>query len=110
MPHGAIWRDDVERVRALVTKHPHLLHEMARGTKECNWGPPMSYAANLGRELLQLEVDVLDRWRLGETRHRLALRFELANRFVPELSAAGMNLDLVYSHRDVGGDCAASEG
>ena len=46
----AIWRDDVERVRTLVTKHPHLLHEMARGTKECNWGPPMSYAANLGRD------------------------------------------------------------
>ena len=46
----AIWRDDVRAVRALVTKHPNLLHEMARGHKECNWGPPMSYAANLGRD------------------------------------------------------------
>ena len=46
----AIWRDDVSAVRALVTKHPNLLHEMARGTKDCNWGPPMSYAANLGRD------------------------------------------------------------
>jgi hypothetical protein len=46
----AICRDDVHGVRALVTKHPNLLHEMARGTKDCNWGPPMSYAANLGRD------------------------------------------------------------
>ena len=46
----AIWRDDATAVRALVTRHPNLLHEMARGTKDCNWGPPMSYAANLGRD------------------------------------------------------------
>jgi hypothetical protein len=46
----AICCDDVGAVRALVTKHPNLLHEMARGTKDCNWGPPMSYAANLGRD------------------------------------------------------------
>lgn len=42
----AIWRDDPKTVRDLVVKHPPLLHEMARGTKACNWGPPMSYAAN----------------------------------------------------------------
>jgi hypothetical protein len=46
----AIWRDDVRAVRALVTKHPNLLHEMARAIPGCNWGPPMSYAANLGRD------------------------------------------------------------
>ncbi len=45
----AIWRDDAEAVRELVLQHPHLLHEDARGVKG-NWGPPMSYAANLGRE------------------------------------------------------------
>jgi hypothetical protein len=45
----AICRDDLDTVRALVTKHPHLLHEDARGVKG-NWGPPMSYAANLGRD------------------------------------------------------------
>jgi ankyrin repeat protein len=44
----AICRDDVEAVRELVLKHPRLLHEDARGVKG-NWGPPMSYAANLGR-------------------------------------------------------------
>ena len=45
----AIWRDDPGAVRKLVTKHPQLLHEDARGV-ESNWGPPMSYAANLGRD------------------------------------------------------------
>ena len=45
----AIWRDDPEAVRELVSKHPKLLHEDARGV-EGNWGPPMSYAANLGRD------------------------------------------------------------
>jgi hypothetical protein len=45
----AIWRDDAEAVRALVQRHPSLLREDARGVKG-NWGPPMSYAANLGRD------------------------------------------------------------
>lgn len=44
----AIWRDDVQAVLELILKHPRLLHEDARGVKG-NWGPPMSYAANLGR-------------------------------------------------------------
>ncbi|HXQ72918.1 MAG TPA: hypothetical protein VN844_20640 [Pyrinomonadaceae bacterium] len=45
----AIWRDDLETVRDLVTKHPNLIHEHARIVKD-NWGPPLSYAANLGRD------------------------------------------------------------
>ncbi len=45
----AICRDDVDTVRELVLKYPRLLHEDARGVKG-NWGPPMSYAANLGRD------------------------------------------------------------
>lgn len=45
---SAIWHDDVEAVRRLVLGHPELLTESARGA-EGNWGPPMSYAANLGR-------------------------------------------------------------
>ena len=45
----AIRRDDVATVRALVTRYPQLLHEDARGVKG-NWGPPMSYAANLGKD------------------------------------------------------------
>ena len=45
----AIWRDDVPGVESLICESPHLLHEDARGTPG-NWGPPMSYAANLGRD------------------------------------------------------------
>jgi Ankyrin repeat len=45
----AIWRDDVNAVRTLIVNHPRLLHEDARGVAG-NWGPPMSYAANLGRD------------------------------------------------------------
>jgi hypothetical protein len=45
----AIWRDDAAAVRELVTKHPHLLRENAV-IRKSNWGPPMSYAANLGRD------------------------------------------------------------
>jgi hypothetical protein len=46
----AIWSDDADAIRELVRQHPHLLTEMARGTASCNWGPPMTYAANLGRD------------------------------------------------------------
>lgn len=45
----AICRNQADRVRELVIKHPFLLHEDTRGVKG-NWGPPMSYAANLGRD------------------------------------------------------------
>ena len=45
----AIWDDDRETVRRLVTANPHLLHESA-GIGNRNWGPPLSYAANLGRD------------------------------------------------------------
>lgn len=45
----AIWRDDLEAVRTLVLKHPNLLHEDAT-IRKSNWGPPLSYAANLGRD------------------------------------------------------------
>jgi hypothetical protein len=47
----AIWRDDVAAVRELIVKHPRLLHEHARGVPG-NWGNPMSYAANLGRQTI----------------------------------------------------------
>ncbi|MGH7419876.1 MAG: ankyrin repeat domain-containing protein [Candidatus Rokuibacteriota bacterium] len=45
----AIWRDDGDAVRALIGKHPHLLHEHAT-IRRSDWGPPMTYAANLGRD------------------------------------------------------------
>jgi len=54
----AIWRDDLDAVRGLVTKHPNLIHEHARIQKD-NWGPPLSYAANLGRnEIIKMLYDL----------------------------------------------------
>jgi len=46
----AIWRDDVDVVRELIIKFPELLQEQALVRTNSNWGPPMSYAANLGRD------------------------------------------------------------
>ncbi len=45
----AIWRDDVGQVREIIVKNPRLLHEDAL-VRKSNWGPPLSYAANLGRD------------------------------------------------------------
>lgn len=47
----AIWNDDIATVKRLVLEHPRLLREDARGVPG-NWGPPMSYAANVGRDAI----------------------------------------------------------
>ena len=49
----AIWEDDIARVRKLVSEHPNLIHEEALVRppgRISNWGPPMTYAANVGRD------------------------------------------------------------
>jgi ankyrin repeat protein len=46
----AIWRDDLDTVRTLISRNPALLHEDVLIRRDSNWGPPMSYAANLGRD------------------------------------------------------------
>jgi hypothetical protein len=46
----AIWRDDLNTVRELVTQNPSLIHEHVLIRTDSNWGPPMTYAANLGRD------------------------------------------------------------
>ena len=46
----AIWQDDLDTVVRLVTQHPHLRDEHVLVRRDSNWGPPMSYAANLGRD------------------------------------------------------------
>jgi len=56
----AIWRGDVGAVRKLVLKDPRLLDEAARGLPDSNWGPPMSYAANVGQNQI---IQML--WELG---------------------------------------------
>ena len=48
----AIWRGDAKTVRHLVLENPQLLDEAARGLPDSNWGPPMSYAANLGQDAI----------------------------------------------------------
>ena len=54
----AIWRDDLDALRTLINQHPHLLHENA-GIRNNNWGPPLTYAANLGRnEIIRLLYDL----------------------------------------------------
>jgi hypothetical protein len=44
----AIWLDDASAIRKLIEQNPSVLHEHARVIKD-NWGPPLTYAANLGR-------------------------------------------------------------
>ena len=42
----AIWDDDIETVRVIASRHPEVVRHHAHR----NWGPPMSFAANLGRD------------------------------------------------------------
>jgi hypothetical protein len=46
----AIWRDDPDAVRALIARDSALIHEDVLIRGDSNWGPPMTYAANLGRD------------------------------------------------------------
>jgi hypothetical protein len=46
----AIWSDDRQTVRDLVTRNPALIREDVLIRTDSNWGPPMTYAANLGRD------------------------------------------------------------
>ena len=46
----AIWRDDLDTVRSLVDANSALIHEDVLVRRDSNWGPPMTYAANLGRD------------------------------------------------------------
>ena len=46
----AIWRDDLDAVQTLITRNPALIKEDVLIRTDSNWGPPMTYAANLGRD------------------------------------------------------------
>jgi hypothetical protein len=53
----AIWRDDLEVVRELITQNKGLIDEHVLIRTDSNWGRPMTYAANLGRnEIIRLLV------------------------------------------------------
>ena len=93
----AIWSDDVQMVRALMLEHPFLLHESAL-VRESNWGPPMSYAANLGRDrIIQMlhqmgasdQMHALDRATLQGQVDTARMLHELAGRPRPDSQALG---------------------
>jgi ankyrin repeat protein len=46
----AIWRDDLDVVRELVTRNPDLVEEDVLIRPDSKAGEPMTYAANLGRD------------------------------------------------------------
>jgi hypothetical protein len=48
---AAIWKDDEHEVRRLIEANSQLLYESAT-IRDSHWGPPMSYAANIGRDRL----------------------------------------------------------
>lgn len=72
----AIWRDDVETVRALVTRNASLLHEHAT-VRDSNWGPPMSYAANLGRDRIITTLHALGATDLERALDRATLQSQI---------------------------------
>ena len=64
----AIWGDDLETVRSLVTRNPYLMTDEVLIRKDSNWGPPMTYAANVGRDqIIRMLHD------LGAKDHRHAI-------------------------------------
>ena len=72
----AIWKDDIDQVRALVMSHPNLLHEQAR-IHDNNWGPPLTYAANLGRDRIIEMLHGLGATDLASAIDRAALQSEI---------------------------------
>lgn len=73
----AIWLDDLEAVRKIVTRNPNRINENARATVKCNWGPPMSYAATLGRnKIIKMLVD-LGATDFEHALHRAALQSKI---------------------------------
>ena len=46
----AIWRDDADTVRTLISRNPALIKEDVLIRTDSNWGRPMTYAATLGRD------------------------------------------------------------
>lgn len=122
---GAIRRDDAAEVRELVRDHPELLREDARGVRG-NWGPPMSYAANLGRDAIVTMLRGLGAEDLDFAFDRAALQGRIATARLlhgfgarpardavmgpaESLNAAGMEflLDLGAEVSDAAGDALA---
>ncbi len=76
----AIWDDRPDTVRELVTRNPHLLHEPALIRSDSNWGPPLSYAANLGRDGIIRMLHGLGATDLDTALDRAALQGQVGHR------------------------------
>ena len=70
----AIWRDDESAVRDLIARNPAALHEPAVIRTDSHWGPPMTYAANLGRDRIITALRALGATDLASARDRAALQ------------------------------------
>jgi hypothetical protein len=93
----AIWDDDLATVRRLVKANPNLLIEDA-GIGNRNWGPPLSYAANLGRDrIIKALYDLgardlefaLDRAVLQSRIETAAMLYEMLGRPAPPQDSLG---------------------
>ncbi|MEO6447026.1 MAG: ankyrin repeat domain-containing protein [Gemmatimonadaceae bacterium] len=73
----AIWRDDIERVRDIVGRNPELLHAPVLIRADSNWGPPLTYAANLGRDEIIRMLHALGATDLESAVGRAALQGQL---------------------------------
>ncbi|HEY1308572.1 MAG TPA: ankyrin repeat domain-containing protein [Vicinamibacterales bacterium] len=94
----AIWRDDPDAVSALITRNPALIEEHVLIRTDSDWGPPMTYAANLGRDAIIRLLHGHGARDLESAAGRAALQgktetvhmiYELAGRPFHELSLAG---------------------
>lgn len=74
----AIWRDDLETVRTLVTRNPALVREHVLIRTDSDWGPPMTYAANLGRDRIIRMLHELGATDLESAAGRAALQGQVA--------------------------------
>jgi hypothetical protein len=72
----AIWRDDGDTVHALVTANAALIREQVLIRTDSNWGPPMTYAANLGRNRIIRMLHELGATDLQSAAGRAALQGE----------------------------------
>lgn len=92
----AIWGDDLDAVLSLMKERPALLHESVL-IRDSNWGAPMSYAANLGRDRI---IEALHR--LGATDHHHAMdravlqgRIETAKRLYAMMGSPPVDGDML---------------
>lgn len=84
---NAICEDDLPTVEAILTRHPHLVHEPVLIRHGSNWGPPLSYAANLGHDRMIVRLHALGARDLEYAAGRAALQGQVATvRLLHELA------------------------